>query len=132
MSEPLKVNDRELEAVLALDAPDRLSYFVKKVSDWQQAWGLWYEGWAQLVGAESSTCLPLWPARQYAECCACKDWSLYGPRAIAIDDLMKTVLVELQEEGGDVAVFPDRNLRCEVLVPEGLAARLQAELDLYQ
>jgi hypothetical protein len=41
------VNDQEFASVIKLPAPKRYAYFLKKVSDWGQLWGLAnVDGWA--------------------------------------------------------------------------------------
>jgi hypothetical protein len=42
----VRVSAKQMEAVLALPGSRRFEHFVKVVADWQQAWGLYQDGWA--------------------------------------------------------------------------------------
>jgi len=84
----MKVNAKQLAVVLGLSGPKRYEHFVKVVVDWQEAWGLYQDGWALAGTDDGEQVFPLWPAREYARICSDKEWEGYTPRAISLDDLM--------------------------------------------
>jgi hypothetical protein len=76
------VNEKQIEAVLALSGPERVKHFVKVVADREEAWGLSDDGWALSATDDGGTAFPLWPARDYARLCAAQEWSTYSPQAM--------------------------------------------------
>ena len=62
-----QVTINEVEAMLGADAKRRYAYFIERVCDTRQVWGLCGdEGWATLSEG-ASTFIPLWPHPTYAE-----------------------------------------------------------------
>lgn len=96
---------KQLEAVIKLPAPKRYDHFVKVVADWQEAWGLYSDGWALAETSNGERVFPLWPARAYAELCAVGDWDGYEPSPIPLEDLMNELLPNLKEDGVQAGVF---------------------------
>src|SRR5688572_2502535 len=94
-----KLRPREMEAVLALDAPTRYEHFVKQVADRNEAWGLWSNGWAMGMDDEGTPTFPLWPAKEYAELCAKGNWKGFEAAEIPLNDLIDELLPKLQDDG---------------------------------
>jgi hypothetical protein len=125
------MNEKQIEAVLALSGPERVKHFAKVVSDREEAWGLYDDGWASSATEEGATAFPLWPARDYAQLCAALEWSAYSPRAIALDDLMEALLPMLREQSAGVAVFQTPEGRGVTVTPDELHRMLASELERY-
>jgi hypothetical protein len=102
----MKINPKQLEAVLALPGPKRYATFIKVAADQRCVWGLFSEGWALAATNEGSQAFPLWPASEYAVRCASGVWAGYTPREIDLDTLFENLLPKLQETGTLAAVFP--------------------------
>lgn len=132
MRDRLVVSDKERDAVLKLDAAQRYSYFIKRVADWEAAWGLWDDGWALVGDDDGRTGFPLWPAREYAEGCAAGEWAAYRPEQIALTDLMSELLVRLRDDGVLVGVFPTLANKGMLVEPNEVAAGLRAECRQYE
>ena len=132
MVDRLVVSDKEMKAVLGLDAAKRHSYFIKRVADWEAAWGLWDDGWALVGDDEGRTGFPLWPAREFAEACAAEEWAAYRPERIALADLTGELLVSLREDGVLVGVFPTPSSKGMLVEPSELAASLLTECQQYE
>jgi hypothetical protein len=99
-------SEKEIEAVLRLDGPARFSHFVKQVVDFEEAWGLWKDGWALMTNNDGTSVFPLWPAREYAQLNCTGDWSEYEPRAIPLVELLDGLLPDLVTQGILPGVFP--------------------------
>jgi len=132
MANRLIVSDKERDAVLRLDAARRHAYFVKRVADWEAAWGLWADGWAMVRDDDARTGVPLWPAREFAEACATGEWTGYRPEPIALGALMNELLLRLLDDGVLVGVFPTPASRGMLVMPDELAASLRAECRQYE
>lgn len=132
-SSRLVVSAAEQQAVSALSAGERYLYFLKKIADWETAWGLWDDGWALYrVESETSEAMPLWPSREYAENCACESWSRYQPKEISVNELFSDILPGLRAMGRVIVGFP--NLTCRGVVRELRAFErdLAGELSRYE
>ena len=42
----MKINEKQIEAVISLPGHQRYEYFIKTVVDWESVWGLYQDGWA--------------------------------------------------------------------------------------
>ncbi len=125
------MNEKQIEAVLALPGPERVKHFAKVVADREEAWGLYHDGWASSATDNGGTAFPLWPAPDYAQLCAAQEWSTYSPRGIALDDLMEALIPMLREQSASVAVFQTPEGRGVTVTPDELQAMLAGETERY-
>lgn len=123
-----RVSKVELEAVVRLNAEARFSYFVKRVVDWEAAWGIWDDGWALVSDSEGVTAFPIWPTKDFAELCLTGGWAEYSVREIDLDHLVGEAIPELAQERMNFAVFPTAQNRGVVVKPMYLRDRLRDEL----
>jgi hypothetical protein len=102
----MKINPKQIEAVLTLPGPKRYAHFIKVVADQRYVWGLYSDGWALVGTDDGKQAFPLWPAREYAERCICGEWSGYQPREIDLDTTFECLFPKLMASGTEVAIFP--------------------------
>ncbi len=76
-----KINQKQIEAVLALPAAKRYAHFLKLVADWQELWGLYDDGWAMAATDSGEPVFPMWPAEEYAARCIGEQWVGYLPKS---------------------------------------------------
>jgi hypothetical protein len=125
-------SEKEIEAVLRLDARARFSHFVKRVVDSEVAWGLWKDGWALMGTSEGAQAFPLWPAREYAALHCEEEWSQHLPSEIPLADLLDELLPKLKRSGLATTVFPTATGGNATCPPEELEAALRTELEKYE
>lgn len=101
----MKINQRQIDAILALPSSKRYEHFIKVVADCQEVWGLYDKGWALAATDAGETVFPLWPAQEYAALCAEKEWSGYAPEPFSLDDLLNELLPKLKQDGVLLGVF---------------------------
>ena len=101
----MRLNDKQIQSVLALSGPDRYRHFIKVVVDREQAWGLYDDGWALSATDDGQHLFPLWPASEYASLCADENWSGYEPASIPLTDLIDELVPKLKETGVRLSVF---------------------------
>lgn len=94
-----------MQAVLRLPAARRYAYFLQRVAESGEVWGLDGEGWALALDDAGRDVLPLWPTPEFAAMCATRLWSGFQPRAIKLHVLLENVLPQLEEEGMPVGIF---------------------------
>ena len=96
---------KEIEAVTALAGPERYEHFIKIVVNFEEAWGLFEDGWAMAATDNDHSAFPLWPRAEYAQLCATGDWGACHPEAISLEDLLDDVLPTLAIEDIMPAIF---------------------------
>jgi hypothetical protein len=127
----MTANEKQIEAILRLPAPQRYSHFIKKVAGWGRMWGLYSDGWAMSEAPNGALVLPLWPEREYAERCVGGDWSAFEPRPIELDEVLTKMIPMLRERGILPGVFfsPEGgSIDCSL---DQLETDLRAEMDKY-
>lgn len=127
----MKINSKQLEAVLALPGQKRFEHFVKVAADWQEVWGLYLDGWALAATDDGAPVFPLWPAKEYAQVCAEGEWKGYEPRSISLDDFMRVLLPKLRSDAVLPGVFFTPTSRGVTPSVEELMLALETELENY-
>jgi hypothetical protein len=97
--------DERLQAVLELPPSRRHAWFLQRVREAGEVWGLYAEGWALAFDDDGRDVLPLWPTADSARLCATRLWEGFEPRSIPLTELMEQLLPELAQEGIPVGVF---------------------------
>jgi hypothetical protein len=127
-----EVNDREFENVLALPAPRRYGYFIKRAAGHGELWGLHgHEGWVMAAGDDGTTYFPVWPHPRFAEACAAGSWAGEPPGPIDVDEWVEAWTPQLIREGFGVAVFQTPDDEGIAVTPERLKGDLEHELSLF-
>lgn len=127
----MKVNPKQMEAVLALPGIKRFEHFIKVIADWQEVWGLYQDGWALAAADDGTSVFPLWPAKEYAQVCAANEWSGYEPRSISLSDFTEVLLPKLKLDGVLPGVFFTPTSKGVTPSVDDLKSALEAELQNY-
>ena len=128
----MRISDEEFAHVIAVKAPKRVEYFVKRVADSEELWGLRDEdGWLALGDDEGNDLFPVWPAERYAAAYAAEQHAEERPERIPLEEWLDEYLPGFAEDGVQVAVFPIPSGQGVVLKPEELRAFLDDELAKY-
>jgi len=128
---PMKVNQKQLVAVIALPGEKRFEYFVKVVVDWEEVWGLYAEGWALAATNDGRTVFPLWPTKEYAQVCAVQEWQGFEPRSISLNDFIEELMPKLRLDGVLPGVFYTPSSKGVTPSMDELKLALDAELQKY-
>lgn len=101
----MQINQPQIQAVLALSGPERYRHFIKVVTDWEEVWGLYKDGWALAGADDGDVVFPLWPAKEYAQLCAQGSWEDYEPSSLSLDELVNELLPRLKKDNVLPGVF---------------------------
>lgn len=127
----MKINQKQLESVIALSGPKRYQHFVKVVTDWEEVWGLYQNGWALAATDDGQNVFPLWPAKEYAQLCAAKEWEGYEPESFSLNDFMNELLPNLRDDGVLPGIFYTPSDNGVMPTVDQLLADLNEELENY-
>jgi Protein of unknown function (DUF2750) len=124
-----EISDSEFRGVTALTSPERYSYFVRQVADFEEVWSLRTpEGWVTMGGDAGARYIPVWPHQRYAEVFVTDAWSDAEAASIELEPWMERWLPGMSDDGIQVAVFPVVTEKTQgVVVPP---MRLQRDLEL--
>lgn len=127
------MNDKQYEAVLALDSFKRYDHFVSKVADWQQLWGVKSdEGWLVPVAPEDFEYFPLWPHPEYAQKVTDENFPGHQAVEISLKELLEHWLPLFEQDKIKVAVFPNSEWTFWCMEPHELKEELQNEMAKYE
>lgn len=122
--------NKELEAVIKLPANKRYEYFIKKVVDFEEVWGLYHDGWAISQDDTGKMLMPFWPKKEFAELCSIEEWSDYTPKSIDLDEFINDWLPGIKKDGYKLSIFWN-NHDSAVLEVDTLLRDLETELEKY-
>ncbi|MEQ1187758.1 MULTISPECIES: DUF2750 domain-containing protein [Acinetobacter] len=101
----MKISQKQIDAVIALEGAKRYKHFIKVIADTQEVWGLYKDGWALAGTEDNQKVFPVWPAKEYAELCAEHEWGGYEAELISLDDFMNELLPTLKDDEVLIGIF---------------------------
>jgi hypothetical protein len=125
-----KVNKKELEFVVKLPATKRYEYFIKKVADFKEVWGLYNDGWATTEDDNENILIPFWPNKEFSQFCAIGEWKNYVPEKIDLYEFIDEWLPGIKQDKYKPAIFCNNN-DSAVIEVDILLRDLNNELENY-
>lgn len=127
-----EINAQHFSNVSKLPAPERYDYFVKRVADCRKGWMLEDDrGWVAGVDDEGIIHVPLWSHPLFAEMCTKEGWSTAKVVALELDDLLDTILPQLERDQQKVSVMPLAERPGVSVDPKRLREDLHCELGKF-
>jgi hypothetical protein len=124
------MNQKEFESVIKQPPNIRYEYFIKKVVDFEEVWGLYDDGWATADNGEGNMVLPFFPRKEFAEYCAVNEWANYKAESIDLYEFIEEWLQGMKEDGVKASIFPTHDDTAVVEI-DILLGDLQSELEKY-
>ncbi len=120
----------EYAAVPAMTDAQLLEYFLSRVYETEEVWGL-KEGGAYWMTYERDgrTMQPLFAYKRYAEEAAVGDWEVMVPVAESLEFFMERTLKRLQELDILLEVMPRKTGRGSLVTPRQLSSILEGMID---
>ena len=128
----IKINSKEIESLISCPGEKRYTYFVKRVVDREEVWGLYHDGWALASTDDGVTMFPFWPAPEYAGLCAEGSWEGFEPRSIPPGTFLNELLPKLRKDGLVPGIFytpDDRGVTPDI---DQLMEDIRLELAKYE
>lgn len=124
------MNINEYNSLMKSDVRKRYEYFIKKVADFEEVWGLYNKGWATTTDSDGRILIPFWPRKEFAEACALHEWQSYVATSIELEEFINEWLPGMREDGVVPSIFwnNDDSAAVEVNV---IINDLERELENY-
>lgn len=123
------MNNSRIKNIVNLSAAERYGYFIRKVSDFEEVWGLKdKEGWA-LMGNNEQVLFPVWSEKEFAELFK---WDNYQPNSIPLDDFIEKLLPKLEKDNVMLAVFPLSKGKGIIRTVQEIIADIERECEKYE
>ncbi len=127
----LKINEKQIEAVLKLTPEARYKHFMKRIAGTEEVWALYDNGWALVGDDQERQIFPLWPAEEYAKLCASEIWKGYKPALLPLEEVIEELLPTLKKDGIWIGVFYGLDGKGVVVDTEKFIKDLDDELSWY-
>lgn len=123
---------KKIENILKMTDDERYDYFIRKVADFEQIWGLNDNGWALLGDNDGNQILPLWPEKEFAELCAVDQWKNYKPESIELNNFLEKWIPGMINDKTLINIFLIPGANGSVVSPPTLESDLEDELEQYE
>lgn len=124
--------NKKIENILKMTEDERYDYFIRKVADFEQMWGLNNDGWALLGDDNGNQILPLWPEKEFAELCAVEQWKNFKPESIDLNNFLEKWVPGMMKDQTLVNVFLTPDAKGSVVSSETLGKDLEEEAQQYE
>ena len=124
------MNSKEILGVLSANSNKKYEYFIKKVVDFEEIWGLYDDGWASVEDNEGNPSFPIWPKKEFAELYTKDGWESYEASSIDLYDFLELWIPGMKKNGYGVSIFWDNGSSIKVSLDK-LVEDLNEELENY-
>ena len=124
------MNINEYNSVIMIPAEKRYEYFIKKVVDYEEVWGLYDEGWATTEDGKNRILIPLWPKKEFAEACAIDEWESYSATSIELEEFINDWLPGMKKDCNLASIFWN-NIDSAVVEIDVIKRDIENELEKY-
>lgn len=129
------MHTKQIENLLNLNEEERVSYFIRYCSDWEEIWGLSVgDDWIIFKDEDGDEIFPLWPHKELAELCAFSEHKEMGakPKSISIYTFLDEFLQDEELKDVYYGIFYNKQRQALVLSSNTLKEELEAELDEHE
>ena len=100
------MNQKELDSIIKQPPNIRYEYFIKKVADYEEVWGLYDDGWATAQDDDGNMLIPFFPRKEFAEYCAVNEWNNFKAEPIDLNEFIENWLVGMRKDRVKPSIFP--------------------------
>jgi hypothetical protein len=100
------MNQKEFESVIKQPSNIRYEYFIKKVVDFEEVWGLYHDGWSTAQNDDGNMLIPFFPKKEFAKYCAVNEWENFKGQPIDLYEFIDEWLVGMRDDGVRPSIFP--------------------------
>lgn len=123
--------NHKIKNVLNLSSEEKYNYFISKVTDFEEIWGLYKDGWALLGKGTEKLVFPFWPEKEFASLNVFNEWNGYEPKIIKLDDFLEKWIPGLISDNIEISIFYHTDSNDILVSAEKLAKDIKLELEQY-
>lgn len=124
-----KPSEEELENADNLTKAERVFYFIQRIAEAEEVWGLASSsGWI-LSEKEEDSYLPVWPYKEFASKCISGVWSHLDPDAVSLEHFLYKTLPLMEREEISLEVFPIPGGEGELVDARTMIEQLESVVD---
>lgn len=106
-----------------------MEYFIIRVVEVEEVWGLGDEtGWVMRESGDQTT-LPVWPYEQLAYNCAVGDWRGQVCKSVSLEHFISHILKLLINNGIQIEIMPNENAQGHIMDPQQLLTLFESVLE---
>lgn len=124
--------NKKKENILKLSEEERYDYFTRRLTDFEEVWGLDKDGWALLRNDLNNQVFPFWPEKEFAKLCAVDQWEGYVSKSIDIYTFLEKWIPGMELDKILVSIFYTPQAKGKVISPQILGNALNEELEQYE
>ena len=129
----IKVSDKEISSVMALDPFKRYKYFIKKIADFKEVWTILDENNEYaLSDLDDNTFISLWPANEFIESNLNEGWQNCKPIKFSLESVDEEILSFISNNNYLINVFPVNGKSGFVVSVKEFVRDLNKELEQYE
>jgi len=121
--------EHEYEAVISMTESELLEYFLTRVFETEEVWGL--DDGAEWImreqGAQAS--MPVWPYKKFASESAVGHWGGFQPQAESLEEFLQNTIMALIEENAMLEVMPRQSEVGCLISPQKLKSILDGMIE---
>lgn len=128
------LNQKKIDNINKMSPLERYEYFLRKISDFEEVWGLkGATGWLTVKDADTDRLgMPVWPEKDFALNSATGEWSNAVPEKISLDVFLEKWLPGLAGDNRFVSVFPINLGKAVNQSPTKLLSDIKLEMQQYE
>jgi hypothetical protein len=107
-----------INSVMQLTADKRYAYLLEQAKANQEVWILTDEHGSVMLNTEDEDCVPVWPAKEFAQYWATGEWADCKAKAISVNDWLERWTSGLEGDDLCVVVCPNPEEAGLVLDPD--------------
>lgn len=121
--------EHEYQAVATMTEGELLEYFLTRVFETEEVWGL--DDGAEWIMHEQDAqiCMPVWPYQKFAAEAVSGKWEHYHPQAESLEDFLHTTIAMLIEENAMLDIMPRESIPACLISPQQLKSILDGMID---
>lgn len=119
----------EYQAAAEMSEVELMEYFLTRVFETEEVWGLEDQADWVLRELQGQTCMPVWPYQQFAVDAAVASWSECKPQAESLEVFLQGILELLIEEDVMLEIMPMVNRMGCLVSPHRVKSILQGMID---
>ena len=111
---------------------ERYDYFIRKIADFEEVWGLFNDGWAMIEDSTGKRGIPFWPEEDFAKLCSKNEWCAYSPKKIELDAFIDKWIPGMKNDGLSLAIFQTPENKGIFVESDLILSDLENELEQYE